>query len=143
MVDITKLSIQDRINRAYKESPLDSEQTAKRVCVENTAADPVPTTSVPDTSGSTKHFPGFATAAALSVPASPGNVITTAIVVNHEDKKTETLDYSFDGGVTYSTLKPGSFIGFSIKGGLTQVKVKRGSTATADIDFDIILNRVP
>lgn len=40
MVDINKLSIQDRVKAAYKQSPKDADATAKRACLENTESDP-------------------------------------------------------------------------------------------------------
>lgn len=48
MVDITKLAVQDRIKKAYKESPKDPNETAKRVCVENNVTDPIPVEIVDD-----------------------------------------------------------------------------------------------
>jgi len=70
-----------------------------------------------------------------------GNDITLALISNLETKKDFDLQYSFDGGTTFSTLKSGSFIGWPPKGDVTQIKIKRAGSV--DVDFDIIINRKP
>ncbi len=70
-----------------------------------------------------------------------GNDITLALISNLETKKDFDLQYSFDGGITFSTLKSGSFIGWPPKGDVTQIKIKRAGSV--DVDFDIIINRKP
>jgi len=87
----------------------------------------------------TKHFPGTAVSADTSVPAAEGNIIIIALLINQETVPGRDLDFSFDGGTTFSTLKAGNFIGWSPKGNLKQVVVKR--TGSTDVTFDIMLNR--
>jgi len=72
-------------------------------------------------------------------PSVAGNDITSCLISNLETKKNYDLQYSFDGGVSYSTLQSGTMVGWSPKGDLKQIKIKRAGSV--DIDFDIIINR--
>lgn len=94
-----------------------------------------------DNLGTTSQYSGTATTSPTSVPAIAGNAIAECLVrCASSNAVTKRLQVSFDGGTTYMTLSPGEFVGWSLKGGVTQIQLKTPASTT---DYEIVLNREP
>ena len=50
------------------------------------------------------------------------------------------LLYSIDGGVTFGALAPGEFLGWALKGSVTQIFIKGN---IAGVAYELILNKEP
>ena len=93
--------------------------------------------------GTTTPFTGTATTAPAAVPAVAGNVITDWLVRSNTDNPaTRRLQFSFDGGANYFSLRAGEAMSgtFLTTSAITQLLVK---TAASTAQYEIILNRVP
>lgn len=94
---------------------------------------------VQDLSGTTAHFTGTVGTISVALPSSPGNIISEVVIkCPFQTPTTKQLQVSFDGGVTYFTLDPGEFIGWSVKGKRRQIHIKG---AVVGVVYDVIMNR--
>jgi hypothetical protein len=94
-----------------------------------------------DLQGSTTQFTGVVGVTAISLPPTAGTAIAEALVrCPSQTPNSNRLLYSFDGGANYFTLSPGEFVGWSLKGGVTQVLI-RGSVA--NVQYEVMINREP
>jgi len=92
-----------------------------------------------NTAGATTQFEAqTAGVGVVSYPSSEGEDITSFILINQETKIANSVDFSLDSGVTYTEIKGGGFIGWSPKGSVKQIFVRRGGTT--DSDFELIIN---
>ena len=103
---------------------------------------PVPQFENKDLSGSTGQFASTVGAAPISLPAVAGNVVAYALVRCGTDNSpnTKRLLYSFDGGVTFGTLSAGEFVGWPLRGGITQIQIKGNA---AGVLYEVMLNFEP
>ena len=103
--------------------------------------DAAPQFETEDLLGTTSQYSGVVGVSPVTIPASAGTVIAEALVrCVSSNLITKSLSVSFDGGTTYLVLTPGEFIGWSLKGGVTQLYIK-GSVAS--VAYEIVLNREP
>ena len=95
-----------------------------------------------DINGATSMYVSTVGTTAINIPSVAGNAISTCLVRCATDNTpiSKRLLYSFDGGTTFATLSPGEYIGWSLKGSLTQISIK-GSAAS--VSYEVILNRIP
>jgi hypothetical protein len=91
-----------------------------------------------NTKGLTSHFNGTVGTTAVDIPSSAGGIIQSVLIDNINTDSTKSLEVSFDGGTTYKTITSASTLSYTIKGGLTQIKL-RG--AVASCDYEILMNR--
>ena len=131
-------SMARKIFRLKDGSPNDAKLSLS-VVVENDKGIPVPTLILPNTSGTTKHFTGTATENIQDIPSEEGTVITEVLIINKETTTSRRIDFSLDGGATFSTLPAGGAITWDIKGDIKQISIIRNGSI--DADFDVILNR--
>lgn len=105
------------------------------------APDVAPQFEASDLLGTTSQFVGTVGTTPISVPAVAGKPIAEVLVrAPSQTPPSIRLQYSFDGGSNYSDLAPGEFVGWSLKGSITQVLIK-GSTA--GVLYEVIMNREP
>lgn len=94
-----------------------------------------------DLVGSTTQFQGTVGTTATAFPTVATTAIAECLVrCPNQSPNSKRLLYSFDGGVTFGTLSPGEFIGWSIKGSVSQIYIKGN---TANVNYEVILNREP
>lgn len=90
--------------------------------------------------GLTSQYAGAVGVTSTAVPAVSGDFIATALIrCPVQSPNTRRLLYSFDN-VTFHTLAPGEYIGWSLKGNKSQVYIKGN---VASVDYEITLNREP
>lgn len=92
---------------------------------------------IKDLEGSTVVYSGTATTTPANVPSSAGAIISGALV---ENTGSLDLQISYDGGTTYFTLGRGENVSWTIKGRITQIKVKTPSSTTtyqAIVNFEV------
>lgn len=94
-----------------------------------------------DNLGSTTQYQGTIGTTPAQIPSVAGFDIAEALIRCASDNSpiTKRLLWSLDN-VTYHTLAPGEFVGWTLKGQQTQIWIK-GSVAA--VTYEIILNREP
>jgi len=91
--------------------------------------------------GSTAHYNGTVGTTAVSVPAVAGNAIADVMISNLDSNaNSKKLLVSFDGGTNFTTLSAGASLPWTVRGGITQIKVK-GSVAS--VAYEILMNLQP
>jgi|WetSurMetagenome_2_1015567.scaffolds.fasta_scaffold199831_2 hypothetical protein len=104
-------------------------------------ADLIPQFETEDLQGTTTQYTGTVGTSAISIPTVAGTGIAECLIrCPTQSPNTRRLSYSFDGGTTFSILSPGEYIGWSLKGSPTQIKIKGN---VASVDYEVILNREP
>ena len=99
--------------------------------------DVLPNFELKDREGTTTLFVASATVTPTDYPAVAGTCIVEFYIDNMDED--ESLEVSWDGGTSYKTIKAGCFLGWSLKGAITQLKIRRAGTV--DVPFELILNR--
>lgn len=90
--------------------------------------------------GTTLQLAGSVGTTSTAFPTVAGDPIATALIrCPEQTPNSRRLLYSFDNS-TFHTLSPGEYIGWSLKGNLTQVYLKGN---VASVNYEIILNREP
>ena len=91
-----------------------------------------------DRGGQTLHFNGTVGTTAIDIPPTPGDPIDEIVMENMDTNVAfPRLFISFDGGVTFKTVRLGFNIAWSPKGHITQVKIKASTSLVA---YEILLN---
>lgn len=100
---------------------------------------PAPQFESKDLAGSTAQYASTVGTSPVSLPAVAGDILAYALVRCGTDNtpNNKRLLYSFDGGVTFGTLSPGEFVGWPLRGGVTQIQVKGNTAAVA---YEVLLN---
>lgn len=89
--------------------------------------------------GTTTQYAGSVGVTAINIPTAAGDPIVTCLVrCPAQTPNTRRLLYSFDGGVTFHTLSPGEYIGWSLRGAKTQIQIKGN---VASVVYEVTLNR--
>ncbi len=94
-----------------------------------------------DKAGTTQHFNGTAGTTAVNLPNIPGNVISEFFLRVPRQSGFGANDYveiSLDNGAAYTRFYRGDGIGFSVKGDITQLKVR--SSKNSGAEYQLILN---
>lgn len=91
--------------------------------------------------GTTTQLVGTVDDTPILLPDTPGDLIATCLIrCPAQTPNSNRLLYSFDGGLNYSTLSPGEFIGWSLRGSTTQITVVGN---VPGVNYEVLLNRVP
>jgi len=91
----------------------------------------------PQDFGLTSNYVGSVTTVSTPIPTVAGNEIATALIrCPSQTPNTRRLLYSFDN-VTFLTLTPGEFVGWSVRGSKTQIFIKGNVNP---VDYEVILN---
>lgn len=99
---------------------------------------PAPQFESKDLSGSTAQFSSTVGTAPVSLPPVAGAIIAYALVrCGSDNSQSKRLLFSFDGGVTFGSLTPGEYVGWPLRGGVTQIQVKGNVTG---VDYEVVLN---
>lgn len=94
-----------------------------------------------DIYGTTTQYQGTVGVTAIAFPSVASTAIVECLVrCPGQSPNTKRLLYSFDGGITFGTLSPGEFIGWSLKGEIKQIYIKGN---VANVSYEVILNREP
>ena len=103
---------------------------------------PAPQFESKDLAGSTSQYASTVGTSQIPLPPAAGAIIAYAFFRCASDNSpiTKRLLYSLDGGVTFGTLSPGEYVGWPVRGGLTQVIIKGNVAAVA---YEVILNHEP
>jgi hypothetical protein len=90
--------------------------------------------------GTTLQLAGSVGLTSTAFPTVAGDPIATLLIrCPTQSPTTRRLYYSFDD-VTFHELAPGEFIGWSLKGNLTQIYLKGN---VAGVNYEVTLNREP
>lgn len=101
------------------------------------SGDEYPGFEIQDLTGSTINYSGTITATPINLPTTASKVISEVLYhCPFQTPQTLRCLISFDG-VTYFTLAPGEFIGWSAKGFIRQIKVKGN---TSGVTYEAIIN---
>jgi len=94
-----------------------------------------------DLLGQTTQFTGTVGTTSTAFPTVATTSIAECLIrCPSQTPNSNRLLYSFDGGTTFGTLAPGEFIGWSLKGSPTQIRIKGN---VASVNYEIILNKEP
>jgi len=98
-----------------------------------------PQFEVTDTKGSTVHYDGSVGTTPTAIPGSPDKVIAEFWIENdiHNTPVTKRLEFSCDGGTTYTELNISEGVAWTPKGDVTQIYIK-GSIA--GVLYKMIIN---
>lgn len=95
-------------------------------------------TEAESSSGQTMQFASTVDTTSITLPDVPGDNIATALIrCPSQTPLSRRLLYSFDGGLTYGTLSPGEFVGWSLKGATKQVYLKGNASG---VQFEAVFN---
>ncbi len=103
------------------------------------AGDTPPQMEIEDNNGSTTHYSGSVGTSPTTVPSSADKVISSFYLENPitNTPATKELEFSCDGGTTYTSLRLGESIVWPPKGYVKQIYIK-GSTAS--VNYKMIIN---
>jgi len=90
-----------------------------------------------DASGTTTHINGTVGLTYINIPSVAGDKIID-VAIHNNSTGVNDLHVSFDGGTNFWTVLAGQKDAWTLKGNLTQFKIK-GSTAS--VNFQILLNK--
>jgi len=95
-----------------------------------------------DLLGTTTNFQASVGTTFIAIPTVAGNPIAEAFVrCPTQTPNTRRLEVSFTSSTgPWVVLRPGEFIGWSIKGYMKQIWIKGNA---ASVDYEVILNREP
>lgn len=128
------MSVDDRGDQVLRKAAVEkSGSDPKTEYLLRTLADQLTESS----SGSTTQFSGTASAS-TPVPTTPGGTITVVLIRNADRSGNNYLEYTIGAG-DVGTLGPGEFIAWSPRGGVTQITL---APETADVDYEVIMNRI-
>lgn len=96
------------------------------------------TTETVNTEGSTDHYNDTVGTTAIDLPSVASTVIQSILIDNTNTAATKILYISFDGGTNYKAIDVGAAFAWTVKGNLTQIKLKG---AVAGCDYEVLLNR--
>jgi len=103
-------------------------------------ADLPPMFEIVDEGGSSVQYTSTVGTSAISLPSSASNAIQEFTVYNPQtNPKTAIIYVSWDGGTIYRQIPWGSEWGKTLKGRLTQLKIKASAAATnyeVTIDYE-------
>jgi len=93
-----------------------------------------------DVRGETVHINETFTTSEVARPAVASGVISEVLidVLETEDDDTGDLLVSFDGGTLFKRIHTGGALIWSVKGRVTQIKLK---TTSGSIDAELLINR--
>lgn len=99
--------------------------------------DILPSFEQKDRAGTTTLIKGTATSTPTSYPAVAGDGISEFYIQNMSGLN--DLEISWDAGANYKTIKANCWLGWSLKGNITQLLIRR--SGANDALFELILNR--
>lgn len=94
---------------------------------------------IQDMDGSTVHYNGTVGTTAIAIPTVVAKQISEFWVENNIDNSpvTKRLEFSCDGGVTYTELRIGESMAWTPKGRIRQIFIKASAAST---DYKMIVN---
>lgn len=94
---------------------------------------------IKDLVGSTSQYSGTVGTTPISIPTVAGNALSEVLIrCPVQTPNTVYISVSFDGGANFLRLSVGEFMGWSLKGGITQIQIKGN---TAGVAYEVIANR--
>lgn len=90
-----------------------------------------------DLTGSTKHYVGLVGTTAITLSDSGKPIAEVLFNTQPITGNNVTLLYSFDGGVTYSSLKRNTIVGWAPRGPITVIYIKGSAINT---EYDVVIN---
>lgn len=97
-----------------------------------------------DSVGVTETFAGTVNATGISLPPTPGDyfIDDLGIRCTIDQPESSRLEFSYDGGANWLRLGVGESREDSIRGSLTQIKI-RAAGALPTCKYEVVLNRGP
>ena len=85
-----------------------------------------------DTKGTTVHYDGAVGTTPATIPSSPDKIISEFWIENdiHNTPVTKRLEFSCDGGVTYTEMNIGESTAWTPKGDIRQIYIKASAAGT-------------